>query len=635
MDSRLSRFTAYKVFSRMLQSRYHSVMHHVGRSTNQSDMFSYIENFDDIPVRTDTVLFECAAGYEFSGVVMEIYRGLMKSSSETGNIRIIWVIANGITPPHEITRDPRVALVNIGSTEYGIALLEAAHLINDRNFPTWFIRRDNQKYLNCAFEETSQERLHRIEGPLLPFSNTQRNTLQASSFSRKSCLEETVSFLNKTMPGAAKNSEGTSCTSIDNRQRILIFPGGLNPNGITTSLKNLLDNLDYDRFNPYIVLDTALLDRENARRDQLNEIDSRCNWILRAGNIFLKSDEKELSQRFKKGDQTLTRSDLEVIRKIFKRECIRVFGALQFDIAIDFSGYSPYWSALISCTDAKHKVCYQHNNLWAEYSNSDPSRKQKQLYSVFQTYRWFDQVVSVSDETRKINQENLKKFEIGKSPIRTVRNTININGLLRKASVPLELVHPNAKVLYKNPDTFRFIALGRLSPEKRYDRMLTAFCKVVSEFSNVSLLICGSGPLHEKLKELTAQQGLQDNVTFLGQVSNPYPLLARADACVMSSDYEGQPMALLEALCLGTHCIGSDIPGIQAVLKNGRGQLVPPTEEAFENAMLDAVKRHSSIAKVRNIESSYVDDTMDEFYRTVCLAKTPINASPSSSPNVK
>lgn len=403
----------------------------------------------------------------------------------------------------------------------------------------------------------------------------------------------------------------------DGRIRMLIGPGGLIPNGITSSLKSLIANLDYDRYDPYIVIDAPIMDKEAARMEQFREFDPRCNWILRSGDILLSAEERPVYQNFRLGNDLDPDRDLPVLQNILAREAQRVLGDRHFDVAIEFGGYAPYWTGLIACSNATRKVCYQHNHLWAEYNNPDASRNHRQLNGVFQIYRWFDQIVAVSDETRAVNETHLKHFYSPATTVCTVRNTLDVKRVLGKARLPVSLTKPEAGILFQDSSLFRFIALGRLSPEKRYDRMIGALARIAPEYPNAVLMICGTGPLRDKLFQLARRKGVAEQVRFLGQVSNPYPLLAHADVCVMSSDYEGQPMTLLEALCIGTPCIGSDIPGIRAVLKDGLGHIVAPTEEAFAEAMKAAIEGRLPPLKKAEMGNEYAYDTMAEFYHAV------------------
>ena len=148
--------------------------------------------------------------------------------------------------------------------------------------------------------------------------------------------------------------------------------------------------------------------------------------------------------------------------------------------------------------------------------------------------------------------------------------------------------------------------------------MIRAFAKATVNAPDAKLMICGRGPLKAELVSLIESLNLTERVLFLGQIRNPYPLLAAADYLVMSSDYEGQPMALLEGLCLGTPCIGTDIPGIRSVLKDGRGYLVPPEVDALAQIMRKAVEGTLPDLPITGFDTTYASDTMADFYALVC-----------------
>lgn len=403
----------------------------------------------------------------------------------------------------------------------------------------------------------------------------------------------------------------------DGRMRLLIDPGGMVPNGITTSLKSLIANLDYTRFDPYILVDAPVMDKEVGRIEQFQEFDPRCNWILRSGEMLLTDTEKPVYTKFRLGTTLNTETELAVIRRIFEREARRVLGGARFDVAIEFGGYSPYWAALIACSNAARKVCYQHSHLWAEFTNTDVSRNRSTLNSVFRIYHWFDQIVAVSDETRMVNEAHLKQFYPKNAPPRTVRNMLDVKRVMDRARLSASLINAEAAMWLQDPALFCFIALGRLSPEKRYDRMIGALARIAPEHPDAVLMICGDGPLRGKLVELARRKGVAEQVRFLGQVTNPYPLLASSDICLLTSDYEGQPMVLLEALCLDTPCIGSDIPGVRSVLKDGSGHIVEATEEAFAAAMKAAIKGELPPLNPADIGGADVAETMREFAEIV------------------
>ena len=83
------------------------------------------------------------------------------------------------------------------------------------------------------------------------------------------------------------------------------------------------------------------------------------------------------------------------------------------------------------------------------------------------------------------------------------------------------------------PGEYAFIALGRLSPEKNYARLLEAFSTVLVEHPDTRLLILGTGPLDGELRSLASDLGIAHRVTFVGHVENPYPLMAACDCLVV------------------------------------------------------------------------------------------------------
>jgi CDP-glycerol glycerophosphotransferase len=411
--------------------------------------------------------------------------------------------------------------------------------------------------------------------------------------------------------------KSTTTMTPPKKTKILIAPGGLVPNGITTSLKNLLSNFDYETYEPFVLIAAEITESELRRKSQFMQFDPRINWILWCGPNHIKDDEKVAYRKYMAGTDTLADDEQKTLDGYFERECRRTLGGHQFDIAIEFAGYSPFWTGLILKSNSKKKVIYQHNNLWAEATNPNASRNQKPLLSVFGTYKSFDLIAAVSDETRDVNIKNLNDFYSDSTEIKTVRNTLDLDRIKSLASVPVVFCNTTVAAILDEPDVTAFIALGRLSPEKRFDRLIQAFSKIVANNPKAVLFICGSGPLHKELDALITTLSLTSHVYLLGQVPNPYSLMSRCNFCVMSSDYEGQPMVLLEAIALQVPCIGTDIPGIRSVLKNNVGTLVPASEAGLVKGMQDGISgRLPAPSKIST--DNYVSETMSNFYSVVC-----------------
>lgn len=114
------------------------------------------------------------------------------------------------------------------------------------------------------------------------------------------------------------------------------------------------------------------------------------------------------------------------------------------------------------------------------------------------------------------------------------------------------------------------VAAGSLVHVKGFDLLIEAIA--LSRNSRLHLTLLGKGPLLQDLQRLATEKGLSDRVRFMGFQQNPYGFLARADAFVLSSRFEGFPNVVLEALVCGTPVIAMPCPGgVQEILKGIEG----------------------------------------------------------------
>jgi CDP-glycerol glycerophosphotransferase len=130
------------------------------------------------------------------------------------------------------------------------------------------------------------------------------------------------------------------------------------------------------------------------------------------------------------------------------------------------------------------------------------------------------------------------------------------------------------------------MAVGRLSPEKDHAKLIKAFAKIHSQYSNARLLILGAGPLYNELQNLIISLKMQKYIKLGGYRSNPYALMKRADCIVFSSNHEGQPMVMLETMILGKPLIVTDIAGCVSVVKQGYGTVVNNSEQELADGLL-------------------------------------------------
>jgi glycosyltransferase involved in cell wall biosynthesis len=100
------------------------------------------------------------------------------------------------------------------------------------------------------------------------------------------------------------------------------------------------------------------------------------------------------------------------------------------------------------------------------------------------------------------------------------------------------------------------LGVGRLAPQKRWDRLIAALPLLVDE--DVTLVIIGEGAERPALEAQVAALGLANRVFLSGHAPDPLPVIARAAVLALVSDFEGVPGVLREALSLGTPVVASD-----------------------------------------------------------------------------
>jgi len=169
--------------------------------------------------------------------------------------------------------------------------------------------------------------------------------------------------------------------------------------------------------------------------------------------------------------------------------------------------------------------------------------------------------------------------------------------------------------------------VGRLEPQKRFDLLIDAFAALHAEQPNLKLLIAGDGSLAEPLKAQVARLGLTDCCTLLGHRTDIAELHHAFDLFVQSSDYEGTPNAVLEAMALETPIVATSAGGSAEIVRDRiDGLIVRPGDvpgltaairEALTHGDATAARVRSARTRVENelsfetrmrtVEGIYVD----------------------------
>lgn len=135
------------------------------------------------------------------------------------------------------------------------------------------------------------------------------------------------------------------------------------------------------------------------------------------------------------------------------------------------------------------------------------------------------------------------------------------------------------------------VAAGRLDENKNHVMLIHAFGRIAEEYPTVKLVIYGEGELRTKLEMLIAEKGLTDRISMPGNVNDIADRIGRARIFTLTSNTEGMPNSIMEAMALGIPVIATDCPcgGPATLIEHGVNGLLVPVGDAF--ALADAFRR--------------------------------------------
>jgi glycosyltransferase involved in cell wall biosynthesis len=235
-------------------------------------------------------------------------------------------------------------------------------------------------------------------------------------------------------------------------------------------------------------------------------------------------------------------------------------------------------------------------------------------------YARFDRIVCQSLDMRN---DLVANFRVPESTITVINNPLDMEKIRRLASCPVE---PGFGICTDGKRQLQLTVAGRLAPQKGFDLLIEAVA--LSGLKHLRVTVLGEGPLRGALEELARARSVADQFHFVGFQKNPYPFMARADAFVLCSRYEGFPNVVLEALACGTHVIATPAPGgIGEIAKSVQGvQLASAisaqalSSELLKFAQNQPARGQAGLERYRvgNIVREYERVLVDEKPRAYC-----------------
>lgn len=183
------------------------------------------------------------------------------------------------------------------------------------------------------------------------------------------------------------------------------------------------------------------------------------------------------------------------------------------------------------------------------------------------------------------------------------------------------IINPVSSSFYepgKGDSKRNIINIGRLEKQKNQELLIRAFKNII-DLTDENLYIYGEGSLENFLIELIDELGISDRVHIYPPVKDVKEVIRKSKLFVLSSDYEGLPNVLLEAMALGTACISTDFMGggVQQIFEGYKDVIVErDNEDALSNIMLkilnDDEKRKSVENTMSRLSEKYKDSVICE-----------------------
>ncbi len=397
------------------------------------------------------------------------------------------------------------------------------------------------------------------------------------------CPQATKNLLDLVIKGKKSEKVKEIAFANNGKKNIVLYTGNLDQNGITTSVNNLLQNLDKSE-NNYFVAFSA--ERTKNHQSAIAALPEGVNYFPVQGTVNLSYIKKFMWEQCKK-----KKFPVKLVMKAFKKEwqyeIERIFGGAQFHSVIHFSGYEMK-SILLFSQFKCNTAIFVHNDMVQEIKTRGNQRKDVLEYA----YPQYDHIALVTEDlwdcTSTLVKDN-DKFKI-------VHNVIDVENIIKRGDKEIKFddgATKSNKSLCEikgilNSEAKVIVSVGRYSPEKAQKRMIDAFNKIWQENKNIYLVIIGGNQrdgLYTELCEYVETLPSKEHIILILSMSNPLPLVKACDGFLLGSYYEGFGLVIVEADVLGLPAVSTDITGPRLFMKKNNGTLVDSSSEGVEKGL--------------------------------------------------
>lgn len=360
------------------------------------------------------------------------------------------------------------------------------------------------------------------------------------------------------------------------KKKILFVNDEMVVGGVSKVLNNLFRHFDLERYELYLLV-------LHHHGEMLKDIPDYVT-VLKGTEFFSVCDvpvkECLKTGKFIKKLRFASMLKSGAIEKKIKEERSKM-NLPEFDAEIAFK--EGICSVFTACGNTKKKINWIH----ADYKVKNYAANY--MTTMKRILKRFDAHVAVSNTAANSFKE---VFELDE--VLTIHNLMQTDQIIERSKEEFK----------RDSDEFTFVCVGRLHPQKSYDRLLRAMKTLNDEGYAYRVEVMGDGPDKEELFALKDQLGIT-NVYFLGNQSNPYPRLAASDCLLLTSIYEGLPTVVFEALILGIPVLTTRVAGVDEQLDKTGGWIVENTQEGIVEGMRKILSQQELVLEMKKELSSY------------------------------
>lgn len=328
--------------------------------------------------------------------------------------------------------------------------------------------------------------------------------------------------------------------------KILFFIDSIAGGGAEKVLRNLVNNMDQDKFD----ITVQTIDHAPAEKYLRKEI--RYKSINRFRNPLLK-----------KVYQYWIRlcAELKILYPLYIKD--------DYDIEVAYLECGPTKIIASSTNKKAVKIAWVHCDLEKKEGFTNSIEKSKKYYAKY------DKIVCVSKEV----QLGFQKLFGTKFKTIVENNVIDEEEVLNGAAKQIEWDFKNGQK--------RLLAVGRLVKQKNFTYLIDTCAKLKDADFSFQLIILGEGPERHKLEKQINELNIWDCIKLQGFCANPYPYMREADIIICSSLYEGISTVVQEALILGKPIVTTPCTGMEELLGESEyGVIAENTQDGLYKALV-------------------------------------------------